>query len=151
VFVMYVLLKRFKIFQSISILNHYCSLWYTIFVKSFKGGNFCGFRGFLLTANVLPLKNFLECQCHPLTTQSMVPPHLTNNEQSIKMLPWHGGHGLPCYHFLTAPTYRSLGFPSSLSNHLFSNHWRLITADKTVSFEFSYFFCHSTRVKTWVL
>jgi len=35
-----------------------------------RGENFCGY---LLTANVLPLKNFLEYRCCPLT---MVPPGL---------------------------------------------------------------------------
>jgi len=34
------------------------------------------------------LKIFLEYRHHPLTTQSMVPPCLVNNEQSIEML--HG-------------------------------------------------------------
>jgi len=58
----------------------------TVYIKSFKGENFCGFCGFLLTTNVLPLKIFLEYQCHPLTTQSMVPPGLINNEQSVEML-----------------------------------------------------------------
>jgi len=56
------------------------SKWYmrvaTVYVKSFEGENFHSFRGFLLTANVLPLKIFLEYQHHPLTTQSMVPPGL---------------------------------------------------------------------------
>jgi len=49
---------------------------HTVYVKSFKGENYHSFRGFLLTANVLPLKFFLEYQCHPLTTQSMVQPGL---------------------------------------------------------------------------
>jgi len=56
------------------------------YIKSFKGKNFCGFHGFLLTTNVLPLKIFLEYWGHPLTTQSMIPPCLINNEQSIEML-----------------------------------------------------------------
>jgi len=49
---------------------------YTVYVKSFKVENFHGFHGFLLTANVLPLKIFLEYWHHPLTTQSMVSPGL---------------------------------------------------------------------------
>jgi len=51
-------------------------LEYTIYIKSFKGENFHGFRGILLTANVLPLKFFHKYQRCPLTTQSMVPPGL---------------------------------------------------------------------------
>ena len=50
---------------------------HTTYVKSFERENFCGFCGFLLTVNVLPLKFFLEYQRRPLTTQSMVPPGLT--------------------------------------------------------------------------
>jgi len=57
----------------------------TVYVKSFEGENFNGFCGFLLTVNVLPLKIFLEYWCHPLTTQSVVPPHLINNEQSVEV------------------------------------------------------------------
>jgi len=49
---------------------------YTVYVKSFEGENFRGFHEFLLTANVLPLKIFLEYQCRPLSTQNMVPPSL---------------------------------------------------------------------------
>jgi len=45
----------------------------TIYVKLFEGENF---RRFLLTANVLPLKIFLEYRHCPLTTQSMVSPGL---------------------------------------------------------------------------
>jgi len=45
-----------------------------------QGENFHGFRGFLLTANVLPLKIFLEYRYRPLTTRSMVPHCLINNE-----------------------------------------------------------------------
>jgi len=49
---------------------------YTVYVKSFEGENFHGFSRFLLTANVLPLKIFLEYQLRPLTIQSIVPPGL---------------------------------------------------------------------------
>jgi len=49
---------------------------HTVYVKSFEGENFCGFHKFLLTANVLPLKIFLEYWHCPLTTQSMIPPGL---------------------------------------------------------------------------
>ena len=48
----------------------------TIYVKSFEGENFHGFCGFLLTVNALLLKIFLEYQCRPLATQSMIPPGL---------------------------------------------------------------------------
>jgi len=56
-----------------------------IYVKSFEGENFCSFRAFLLTANVLPLKFFLIYQRYPLTTQSMVPPGLTFS--TVKVFP----------------------------------------------------------------
>jgi len=58
----------------------------TIYVKSFEGENFRSFHRFLLTANVLPLKIFLEYWHCPLTTQSMVPSGLINNKQSVEML-----------------------------------------------------------------
>jgi len=49
----------------------------TVYVKSFEEEKLShGFCRFLLTANVLPLKIFLEYPRHPLTTQSMVPPGL---------------------------------------------------------------------------
>jgi len=61
--------------QIISIINLACiTQCYTVYLKSFEGENFHGFHGFLLTVNVLPLKFFLECWRHPLTTQSMVSP-----------------------------------------------------------------------------
>jgi len=47
----------------------------TVCVKSFEGES-CGFCRFLLTANVLPLKIFLEYQRRSLTTQNMVPSGL---------------------------------------------------------------------------
>ena len=38
---------------------HYQGYFHTtVYVKTFKGENFCGFRGFLLNTNVLPLKIF---------------------------------------------------------------------------------------------
>jgi len=117
----------------------------TVYVKSFEGESFHGFCGFLLTANVLPLKIFLEYRHRPPTTQSMVPPGLINNEQSIEIL-----NDLLCYHFFNSYcisiSWISL-FP--LTNQLFSNYRHLahmITVDKIVSFEFSCFFCHSTCV-----
>jgi len=65
---------------------------------------------FLLTENVLPLEIFLEYWRRPLTTQSMVPPGLINNEQSVEML--RGTWPTICYQFLTATAYRSLESPS---------------------------------------
>jgi len=61
----------------------FMTIFSTICIKSFDGENF---RRFLLTVNVLPLKIFLEYWHRPLTTQSMVPPGLMNNEQSVDML-----------------------------------------------------------------
>jgi len=45
-----------------------------------------GFHRFLLTANVLPLRIFLEYWCHPLTTQSMVPPGLKFSTTKVFLL-----------------------------------------------------------------
>jgi len=55
---------------------NYLYMHHIVYVKSFEGENFCSFRGFLLTANVLPLKIFLAYQHCPLTTKSMVLPCL---------------------------------------------------------------------------
>ena len=62
---------------------HKKTVFYTVYIKSFEEENFCGFRGFLLTVNVLPLRVFLEYWRRPLTTQRMVSPHLIDNEQSV--------------------------------------------------------------------
>jgi len=63
--------------DNINLLTHTTgNILNTVCVKSFEGENFCGFSGFLLTANILPLKIFLEYRCRPVTTQSMVPPGL---------------------------------------------------------------------------
>jgi len=40
----------------------------------------------IIGTNVSPLKIYLKYQHHPLTTQSMVPPCLINNEPSVEML-----------------------------------------------------------------
>jgi len=81
------------------------------------GGKLSWFLWILLTTNVLPLKIFLEYQCRPLTTQSMLPPCLINNEQSVEML-----HGT-CYHFFNS-YYISISWISLfiITNQLFSNH-----------------------------
>jgi len=47
-----------------------------LYTLNYLRGKFSQFCGFLLIANVLPLKIFLEYRCHPLTTQSTVPPGL---------------------------------------------------------------------------
>jgi len=56
------------------------------YMSNHSKGSFHGFCGFLLTTNVLPFKIFLDYQHRPLTTQSMVPPHLINNKQGVEML-----------------------------------------------------------------
>ena len=121
---------------------------YTVYVKSFEGENFRGFCRILLTANILPWKIFLECWCCPLTTQSMVPPCSYKQWAKHWNVTWHVAYYVTT--FLMATSYRSLGFPSSLSQTSFSpitGVQYMITVEKTVSFEFSYFFCHSACVK----
>jgi len=68
-------LERFTL---VSLVFVFC----TVYIKSFKGKNFHGFHGFLLTANVLLLKILLEYWSHSLTTQSMY--HLVLSSQPRK-------------------------------------------------------------------
>jgi len=70
-----ILMKEHNLFKII-IIMFYHIISHTVYAKSFEGENFCGFHGFLLTTNILPLKIFLEYQCCPLITQSLVPPGL---------------------------------------------------------------------------
>jgi len=61
----------------------FCMGLYTVYVKSFKGENFYDFCRFLLTANVLSLKIFLEYQLCPLTIQSTVPAGLKFSKAKV--------------------------------------------------------------------
>jgi len=72
---------------------------YTVYIKSFEGENFHGFHGFLLPMNVLPLKIFLEYRCHPITTQSMVPPGLKFS--TAKVFPTYQALVMNCESFPT--------------------------------------------------
>jgi len=61
------------------------STHYTVCIKLFEGENFHGFCGFLLIANVLPLKIFLEYRCCPLTYKAWY--HLVLSSQPQKFSP----------------------------------------------------------------